>query len=244
MPTQEVSSTSEPDVTSRHPVRNGLATPTPGAGTLIGSTGASQTTQQALEAPTTLMPSQEVSSTSEPDVTSRHPVRNGLATPTLMPSQEAFEPDGNPKREEIAYLKELLAIFKSKAEKEKVENEAKEAKIAKLEQELSAAFAKVKALTPMKGPRPSDFDTSTAPPEGKDTLDSLVHDKITQEIVENMASNVVGGLINKSTSKHIQKVEIGQILHGDKDQVLEYLLKESKSGSWKRWILEEHQDPR
>jgi hypothetical protein len=67
-----------------------------------------------------------------------------------MPSQEAFEPDGNPKREEIAYLKELLAIFKSKAEKEKVENEAKEAKIAKLEQEVRRSLFKRKEREPAR----------------------------------------------------------------------------------------------
>ena len=46
------------------------------------------------------------------------------------------KPYGKTKGDEIAYLKELLAVFKAKDEEAKAENDAKEAKIAKLEEEV------------------------------------------------------------------------------------------------------------
>jgi hypothetical protein len=32
------------------------------------------------------------------------------------------------------------------------------------------------------------------------------------------------------------------MVHEEKDKVLEYIMKESHSGEWKRWILEDHED--
>ncbi|GMI45184.1 hypothetical protein TrCOL_g10638 [Triparma columacea] len=169
---------------------------------------------------------------------------SGTSCENKEPEQEVTttsKPYGKTKGDEIAYLKELLAVFKAKDEEAKAESEAKEAKIAKLEEELSAAFAKVKALTPKKvAPHPDDVDLPAVPCGKNEANYSLKHDEIEKEVVE-MASQSKLGMINMS-SKNIVKVELGRMVHEEKDKVLEYIMKESHSGEWKRWILEDHED--
>lgn len=108
---------------------------------------------------------------------------SGTSCGNKEPEQEVTttsEPYGKTKGDEIAYLKELLAVFKAKDEEAKAESDAKEAKIAKLEEEVRGSrvgLASGKFDRRRGSELPFKYDLTPPPPPLRNTLRTLVTDR-------------------------------------------------------------------